>query len=469
MGYDKTWLYKSEQFEEAVPNGCIIAFNPTRSLLLQRQVEAIASELGYDYHVYNNLRTDRKILEAANQAYYEGYENLFVLTESDKLTHAEQLIESYFDFNEVLAFAEVVSSPKVPAFREAYYNAQPLMEGAPARPATIPTPVQTPTGNPGSALLIVAALNAFPVKGMGNVFQEILGLERNAASYVTKYLPGFTTWDKRTVYVRTYIRPSDQMDARPRIELLADGGNGVLGLYDAHGCGATKVNPPLESASDFWILGDRRSKAVTKIQSFTQNLNIGKMLIFAPQQQVQEVQGEFDGASVIPLSSSVNDTAGNILQLAFELSNTYSAKNLAAQKNNPSGQSAKAPTAGDYFAFQLLHIAQQTGGKAQGEEYDSSWKTKKGYIEGIWAALPEADREFLKEVGSGTGIGDIIDIANSLRRVGKAALGMDPDAEKKKKTAEHIAKIEEKLGFGIAEVMNDPKFQQLKGQLDLAD
>ena len=176
MSYEKTWLYNNTNiFKEDCPNGCIVAFNPSDSPLLRRQVESIAKELAYDYRIYENIRTDAKILEAAYAAYADGYEQLFVLTETEKLTETERTIQEVFDFSVVQAFSEVISSR--PSYMnklvEAQHNLKPLCEAnpqqavppqaTPVRPATLATPAPAP----GRALLMVAALNAWPVKGTG--------------------------------------------------------------------------------------------------------------------------------------------------------------------------------------------------------------------------------------------------------------------------------------------------------------
>ena len=87
--FESTWLYKNERFKEACPNGCIVAFNPTRSPLITRQVEAIAKELQYEYRIYGNIRTEHKILEAADLVYYDGYDDFIVLAETENLAYTE--------------------------------------------------------------------------------------------------------------------------------------------------------------------------------------------------------------------------------------------------------------------------------------------------------------------------------------------------------------------------------------------
>ena len=292
MNHESTWLYKNMHIEESCPNGCVVAFNPANSTLIRRQVEAIASELDFDIRIYENVRTTRKVLEAANQAYADGYETFFILTEVGELTDTERLIEERFDFEKVGAFAEVVTFPRVQTrLAEAMYNAQPLRE-APVAPAT-PKPT-APTGN---ALLLVAALNADPpTRGMAPLLQEILDLQKNAANLVATHASKFTAWDRRTVYVRIYLRAApgaNSFDAGYRACLMADGGS-FLGLYDQKGVSPNKVNPPLiDTPGGLWIPGDRRSKPMTKIRDFTANLGIGDTIVFAPASQVPDVQAEF--------------------------------------------------------------------------------------------------------------------------------------------------------------------------------
>ena len=121
--------------------------------------------------------------------------------------------------------------------------------------------------------------------------------------------------------------------------------------------------------------------------------------------------------------------------------------------------------------FQLLNISKQTGGRPSDVSWsktDSFTKGSNGYFKGIWAAIPEGDKAFLKEVGEGSGIGDIVTIVNSVRKIGKATLGIH-DTEGNEKQNERWKKLTEDLGFGPGEVINDPKYKQLKSEFDLAD
>lgn len=475
MAYEQTWLYKNAQFEESYPNGCIVAFNPTHSPLLQRQAEAIAKELGYDTIIYDNFRTDQKILEAAEAAYRTGYDDLLVLTETDKMNYAERLVRQYFDFTEVQAFSEVVSSKAPNPLQESFANKQRLHEALPT-PAPAAKPVTKPVPQAGRALLLVAALNVNPpTKGSGQMIQEILGLEKNAAALVAKYCPDFTTWDRKTVYTRIYLRaPSamNSLDAGTRVHLLADS-DGFDGLYNAAGCSTFKVSPPITGEpGSLWIPGDRRSNPSTKIHEFTDSLGVGGTIVFAPQSQANAVQGDFRISAVVPLATSYDDNPReDVIQTAVALGNEYSTKALAdkAKAGHVTQVASVKPTHGDLFMFQLLGIAKSTGGRPS----DATWtvtdkmdKGSKGYFAGIWEAIPEGDKAFLKEVGEGTGIGDIVSIVNSARKISKAALGIKDKEEKK---SERWKEIEEKLGFGIAEVISDPRYKQLKAEFDLAD
>ena len=490
MSYEKTWLYNNTNiFKEDCPNGCIVAFNPSDSPLLRRQVESIAKELAYDYRIYENIRTDAKILEAAYAAYVDGYEQLFVLTETEKLTETERTIQEVFDFSVVQAFSEVISSR--PSYMnklvEAQHNLKPLCEANPqqavppqATPVR-PAPLATPAPAPGRALLMVAALNAWPVRGTGQLIQEVLNLGQMAPQYVAKYLPNFTAWDRHTVHVRIYMRPpeaTNSISVADRICMLADGGH-WLGLYNQNGCGSIKLNPPLEEG-DLWIPGNHKSNPLTKIREFTDTLGIGGTIVLAPQAQLSAVQTEFKAPNDIPvvaLQTNVPDQPQpDLVALAFALSEEYSNKNLAAKGRK--NVAPVKPTIGDMFTMQLIGDIKETGGRGVDEDYQrgtKTWSTRKGkgYFEGIWAAVPEGDKAFLKTVGEGTGIGDVFTIVNNVRKVGKAALGMRGEGEPKEKTvsktSETVMNLENKVGFGIAEVINDPRFKQLKSALDLAD
>ncbi len=488
MNYENTWLHKNEKLEEELLNGCIIAFNPGNSLLISRQVEAIASELAYDSYIYSNMRTDRKILEAALEAYQQGYEHVFILAETSELSRVERLIQETFDFSSVHAFSEVVETKRpISKLLEAQYNLQPLREAEPVATAPVqPAPQQKPVAPvqaPGTALLLVASLNAWPVRGTGQLIQEVLNLKASAAAYVARYLPKFTTWDKQTVHIRIYVRPpepTNSINVSDRICMLADGG-GWLGLYDANGCGATKVNPPL-TEGDLWIPGNHRSGPLTKIKEFTDDLNIGGTIVFAPQSQLAAVQAEFKNAKdipFVPLQTSVpDDPRPDLIQLALGLANDYSPKAIAARGKPDTPTPNVKLNSGDYFAMQLAKLSLTTGGRGTDENYTREQtrmisKIKgKGYFEGIWAAIPEGDKAFLKEVGEGTGIGDIFVIVNNARKFGKAVLGQsdkdkNKETEKTKQSAEKLKGIEEKLGFGIAEFANDARYKQLKSELDI--
>ena len=475
--FESTWLYKNERFKEACPNGCIVAFNPTRSPLITRQVEAIAKELQYEYRIYGNIRTEHKILEAADLAYYDGYDDFIVLAETENLAYTENLIRECFDFASVYALSEVIRAPEINSkMQESLVNMEPLRELGPTTGVSFKPP-EAGTAPPAgaNALLLVAAINANPpTKGTGELIQEILNLERNAAALQQKYLPGFTSWDKRTVHVRIYLRAPEQansFDSGVRARMLADS-EGWLGLYNQGGVGATHVNPPLSGdAGGIWIPGNRSANPMTKIKEFTDYLGIGGTIVFAPQAQVANVQSEFKIPKVIPLASGGNDEPrGDLVQLALALANDYSTKSIAAKAKAGEAKTLTPvkPTSGDLFVFQLLGISSKTGGNPGDTSYtrtDTLSKGSKGYFEGIWAVIPEGDKAFLKEVGEGSGIGDAISVVNSVRKIGKAALGIH---DKDEKINERTKEIEAQLGFGIAEVINDPRFKQLKSELDLS-
>jgi hypothetical protein len=454
-----------------------VAFNPTRSPLITRQVEAIAKELSYDYRIYANDRTEQKILEAADCAFYEGYDDFVVLTETESLAYTESLIQECFDFAKVHALSEVIRVPVIRSkVQESLINAAPLRELGPATGASFKPAAASlaPTGS--NALLLVAAINANPpTKGTGELIQEILNLERNAAALQQKYLPSFASWDKRTTYVRIYLRApgqSNSLDSGVRARMLADS-EGWVGLYNQGGVGGAHVNPPLSGeAGGVWIPGNRSANPMTKIKEFTDYLGVGGTIVFAPQAQVANVQSEFKIPKVIPLSSGINDEPReDLIQLALALTNEYSIRSIAdkAKAGQAKTLAPVKPTLGDLFVFQLLGISSKTGGNPGDTSYtrtDSLSKGSKGYFEGIWAVIPEGDKAFLKEVGEGSGIGDAISVVNSVRKVGKAALGIH---DKDTKINERTKEIETQLGFGIAEVINDPRFKQLKSELDLAN
>lgn len=474
--YEKTWLYKNTKDITTPINGCVVGFNPTNNPILQRQIEAIAKQLSYDYRIYRNIKTPFKLLEASEQVFLEGYEHLFVLVDIDKLTETEQLIKSKFDFNSVQAFPEEISTQiKLTKILEAKLNAEPLQE-AQALPIN-PTPSPSTT----SSLLLVAALNAWPVKGTGQLIQEVLNLGSNVNTYVSRYLPMFSSWDKRTVHIRIYIRPSEEnngLSVADRICMLSDGGL-WLGLYDVNGCGATKISPPLKEESELWIPGDRRTFPLNKIKEFTEDLNIGGTIIFAPQAQINSIQTEFAPPStipIVPLSTNVTDeNRGDLITLAHALSTEYSIKNIA-EKNTSQKKSLLPPvkpTKGDLFTLQLAKISAVSGGRAIDREYRRGqfFSKRGGYFAGIWAAIPEGDKAFLKEVGEGTGIGDVVSIVTSTAKLGKAALGIPETkpGEKKEEEDKRYREIESSLDLGIAEVLNDSRYKQLKSALDLAD
>jgi len=434
-------------------------------------VEAIAKELDYDFAIYENIRTDYKILEAAYVAYKDGYDDFLILTETNDLGRTERLIREQFDFTNIQAFSEVVEGPHATSqFHEARINAEPLREGAAAALALAPVVA------PGTALLLVGALNANPpVKGTGQLIQEILDLEKNARALVQTYLPKFTSWDGRTVYVRIYMRPGELtngLGSGTRVNLLADSDN-YFGLYDAHGVGAFKVSPPLSGEpGGIWIPGDHRSGPITKINSFTNSLGIGDKIIFAPSDQVTSVQDEFKIPTVVPLTTSVPDgQRSDLIATMVALSNDYSIESMATKKPNPT--TASKISNGDYFMFQMLNISLKTKGRAIETEHsvtDRMNKGSKGYFEGIWESLSPGDRAWLTDLGEGTGIGDIISVVNSVRKTTKAALGLgDKSEEQKKKNLEKQKEITEKLGFDMAEVLNDPRYKQLKSAFDLTD
>jgi hypothetical protein len=471
MSHENTWIYRNAQLEESCSNGCIIVFNPTRSILLQQQAEAIAREISYEVRIYENARTYQKIYEAANSVYLDGFEDLLILTETNELGATERFVKSYFDFNEVLAFSEVVSPPALSKIQESIMNKRPLREVA---PPVAPKPT-------GTALLLVVALNADPpVKGIAAILQEVLSLERNAPNLVAKYLPGFTAWDKRTVYVKIYLRspaPSNSLAADLRIQLLAN--SGLMGLYNQGGVAANKINPPLVASlapEGLFIPGNRRSGAMTKVNEFMDGMGVGGTIILAPSSQIADVANEFNINTVVPLSANFkDDPRPDLMALATALSNEYSVSNIAKKaQSNPNAKplTPVKPTMGDNFILQWLHIALKTGGSSsdwelkKGESLD---KNSKGYFARIWEALPAGDKEFLKDVGEGTGIGDIVTIVKSVKGVTSAANPLQGGNKKTKEYEEKIKKMETELGFGIAEVINDPRFKQLKSEFDLAD
>lgn len=512
MGYDTTWLYKHGVLEEDSINGCIIAFNPRNSVLLRRQVEALAGETGFDFHIYENLRTEVQLLTAAQLAFDEGYEKLLVITSVDKLTETERLIKSYYDFNEVQAFAESVPTPvplselaRVHADRELLREA-PVAPAAPAAPkpaATAPAQAPAPTG---TTLLIVGALHANPpVKGHGQMIQEILDQAKNAEALVKTNLPKFyPAWVKggKQVQVRVFLRRPESggtnpMAAGTRINLLADG-DGYPGLYNDQGVSPTRINPPLSSTYETFIPGNHSVSAVKQIQEFTAQIPVGGVIGLSPASQLSNVTNLFnssvafnqaDGGKVPVLkmnSSDVDQCDTQLVATAIQIGNDCKLETMvaAAKKESPEDLKKKeAPvfkgeiTPQDYFTCQLIYTLHQYAGpngeKMRNQVLTTKDRPNKGiaeYFKGIWEAIPEGDRILLKDIGTGTGVGDVVSIVKDIAKIGNAVAGGGMKTKKTQKQIEQEQKWREaieRLGYDPIKMVMHPSYKAVKSRLDV--
>jgi len=513
MGYDTTWLYKHGILEEDSINGCIIAFNPQNSTLLRRQVEALAEETGFDFRIYENFRTEVQLLTAAQLAFDEGYEKLLVVTSVDKLTETEKLIKSCYDFNDVQALAESVPTPvplnelvRIYADRELLREAPVASSTPTAAPNTNPAPAPAPVAT-GTTLLIVGALNANPpVKGHAQMIQEILDQAKNAEILVKTNLPKFyPTWVKggKQVQVRIFLRRPENKSNNPlaagtRINILA-GGDGWAGLYNDQGIGLTKINPPLTSTYETFIPGNYSVPAIKQIQDFTAHIPIGGVIGFSPASQISNVINLFnsstafnqaDGGRVPVLklnSTDVDQCDTQLVAMAIQIGTDCSIKKIVAtaKEEGSADVNGKEKTtftgeisAGDYFTVQLIAALHQfsglNGDKMRNQVLTINDRPNKGiaeYLKGIWEAIPEGDRVFLKDVGSGIGVGDVVGIVKDIAKLGNAVVGggekksqkSQSEIEREKKWKDTI----EKFGYDPIKILMHPNFKAVKAKLDV--
>jgi len=514
MGYDTTWLYKHGVLEEdSSLNGCIIAFNPRNSTLLSHQVEALAKETGFDFHIYENYRTEVQLLTAAQLAFDEGYEKLLVLTSVDKLTETEQLIKSYYTFNEVQAFAESIPTPTpLTEFARARADKELLREAGPVTiPAAAPKPAAAPAAAPapaatGSTLLIIGALHANPpVKGHGQMIQEILDQAKNAEALVKTNLPKFyPAWVKggKQVQARIFLRRPESSGANPmaagtRINLLADG-DGYPGLYNDQGVSPTRINPPLTSSYETFIPGNHSVSAVKQIQDFTAQIPVGGVIGLSPASQLQNVTNLFnssvafnqaDGGRVPVLkmnSSDVDQCDTQLVATAIQIGNDCAIQTIVAQakKEGPEAQQKEGPvlkndlSAGDWFTCQVIAVlhkyAGPDGDKMRNQVLTTRDRPNKGiaeYFKGIWEAIPEGDRILLKDIGTGTGVGDVVSIVKDIAKIGNAVAG---GGMKTKKTTKQIEEEKrwkdaiERLGYDPIKMVLHPSYKSVKSKLDVS-
>ena len=504
MGYDTKWLYKHGVLEEdSSLNGCIIAFNPRNSALLSRQVEALAKETGFDFHIYENYRTEIQLLTAAQLAFDEGYVKLLVLASVDKLTETERLIKSYYTFNEVQAFAESIPTPMpLTEFAKARADKELLREAGPvAAPAAAPSPVPAPA--PGAALLLVGALHANPpVKGHAQMIQEVLDQAKNAEVLVKTNLPKFyPTWVKggKQVHVRIFLRRPESGGTNPlaagtRINLLADG-DGYAGLYDNQGVSPSRVNPPLTSTYETFIPGNHSVSAVKQIQDFTAQLPVGGVIGFSPASQLQNVTNLFnssvafnqlDGGRVPVLkmnSSDVDRCDTQLVAAAIQIGADCLNQTIiaTAKKEDPADlKKEEGPVfkgtleSADYFTVQLIIALHQFSGpngeKMRNQVLTTKDRPNKGiaeYFKGIWEAIPEADRILLKDIGSGTGVGDIVGIVKDIAKIGNAIAGGGKKSQKQIEQEEKWKETIEKLGYDPIKMVMHPSYKAVKAKLDV--
>jgi hypothetical protein len=517
MGYNTTWLYKHGVLEEdSSLNGCIVAFNPRNSVLLNHQVEALAKETGFDFHIYENYRTEVQLLTAAQLAFDEGYEKLLVLTSVETLTETERLIKSYYTFNEVQALAESVPTPipvTEPAraradkelLREAGPVVAPALTSKPVAPAAAPALAAAPVG---TVLLIVGALHANPpVKGHAQMIQEVLDQAKNAEALVKTYLPKFyPMWVKggKQVQTRIFLRRPESGSTNPlaagtRINLLADG-DGYAGLYDNQGVSPSRVNPPLTSTYETFIPGNYSVSAVKQIQDFTAQLPIGGVIGLSPASQIQNVTKLFnssvafnqaDGGRVPVLkmnSSDVDQCDTQLVATAVQIGNDCFNQTIvaAAKKEELADPNKKDESPvfkgvlenADYFTMQLIVALHQfsgpNGDKMRNQVLTTKDRPNKGiaeYFKGIWDAIPEGDRILLKDIGTGTGIGDVVSVVKNIAKLGNAIASggggggkkSQNEIEREKKWKEAI----ERLGYDPIKMVMHPSYKAVKAKIDV--
>jgi hypothetical protein len=506
MGYDTTWLYKHGVLEEDSINGCIIAFNPRNSVLLRRQVEALAGETGFDFHIYENFRTEVQLLTASQLAFDEGYEKLLVITSVDKLTETEKLIKSYYNFEDVQAFAESIPTP-IPLNEMARARAdRELLREAPVVPASAPKSAAPVAAAPATdtTLLVVGALHANPpVKGHAQMIQEILDQAKNAEALVKTNLPKFyPTWVKggKQVQVRVFLRRPESGGTNPlaagtRINLLADG-DGYAGLYDNQGISPSRVNPPLTSTYDTFIPGNHSVSAVKQIQDFTAQIPVGGVIGLSPASQLQNVTNLFnssvafnqaDGGKVPVLkmgSSDVDQCDTQLVATAVQIGNDCFNQNIvaAAKKEEPANPNKKNEGSvfkgvlenADYFTVQLIIALHQfsgpNGDKMRNQVLTTKDRPNKGiaeYFKGIWEAIPEGDRILLKDIGTGTGVSDVVSIVKDIAKLGNAIAGGGKESQKQIEQEKKWKETIERLGYDPIKMVMHPSYKAVKGRLDV--
>lgn len=433
----QSWLYKNYQkpLTESDTNGLIVAFDPSRkNAILHQQVTALQERTQFDRRVIAKVDTYTTLLTIAEQAWHEGYEHLAVLTSADRLSEVDRFLQERCGqaFESIQVVPE--SSPRL-------YEAPQAQTAQPQQAQQTP-----PQKSKKATTLFLVQLNP-PLTGMKGTlaagFQTLNQLRATNAIYA---------------FHNTGIPNGYALGTRTRDVLLRGDNRGDMpSLYGKEG--VNEIDDPLKMNTRSSIYLGEISDLSASFLKVAPELEIQAVVV--PQDMynilVQRL-GSFPQDRLIPVKTD-SDTFSNEHKGTIDLGRKIT-KESPLNKESDSKKELKNISLEDprhRLAIYMLNACTLSASMS-GEKLDKELALS-------WGKLDAGTKEFLDELGTATGVGEIVSgIKDIAQTVGSVVKQKEVD---KGEAAKAFFRQIEAMPFDVVEAMNHPEYEKFVQQLDL--
>lgn len=425
----ESWLYKNyhKPFTESDTNGLIVAFDPSRkNAILHQQVTALQERTQFDRRVIAKTDTYTTLLTMAEQAWHEGYEHLAVLTSAERLSEVDRFLQERCG----QAFESIQVVPE---------NSPRLFEAPQAQPQ------QTKAGEPISLFLIEANPPVTGTDALLEAGQQILAQFKAPDAHYAIHNTGITNGYAFTAKFRSSLLRGDDRENMPSLY----GKNGVKAISDSMKMN-NRTHIALEGA-DFATavmqhpsLKGREIALVVVPANMRRHINFGTL----SEDRIKTIGGA-DVDTFTPQHKQLIDLGRKIAK---------DSQKAKEGEGSPTTFKKDELLPVDLVALHILNACHLSI-SLQGEQFDKKLAL-------TWGQLDAATKEFLSELGSASGVGDIISGVKDIAKTVGSVVKKGDEAGKAQQLQAHLNQLDA-LEFDVVKAVNHPEYAKFFKGLDL--
>jgi hypothetical protein len=433
--HNESWLYKNYKrpFVESDHNGVIVAFDPTqKNAILHQQVAALQERTQFDKRVTAKADTPTTLLSIAEEAWYEGYEHLTVLTSVEKLSEVNRFLQERCGraFESIQVLPE--NSPRL------YEAPQPQAQ------QSEDTSQQVKQGSAISLFFIQANP---PLTGVGALLeagQQLLARANAPEAHYVIHNLGITNGYALTSKLRSGLIRGDNRESMPSLY----GKNGIKAVSDS-----MKMN------SRPYIALENADFATAMLQHPSLKGREVAMVVVPANMRPHINFGQLDQRRILTIGGSDVDTFSSKHKQVIDLGRRIAKDSEKKEKDDkPLTFKKEELEPADLLAVYILNACHLSI-SLQGEQLDKQLALS-------WGQLDAATKAFLEEFGNVSGVGKIVSGVKDIAKTVGSVVKKD-EVSKGQQLRAHLNQLES-LKFDVVRAVNHPEYKRFFSDLDLS-